>query len=62
MTKEHYAGLETDKEYLNQDSEIRDEKEASLINDGLGVAPDAGVEELDPHPPTDKKMLEKDDE
>ncbi|TDM00804.1 hypothetical protein [Macrococcus carouselicus] len=62
MTDEHYELLDTEKEYLNQDSSKEDHKEAALVNDDLGVAPDAGVEELDPNPPMDKKMIEEDDE
>ncbi|TDL97992.1 hypothetical protein ERX27_05895 [Macrococcus brunensis] len=58
MAEEKYDVLDTEKEYLNQQGA---EESAALVNDSLNVAPDAGVQELDPNPPTDKKMIEEDD-
>lgn len=57
-----YDVLETEKNHMINETIVPGDDDTALINDNLGVAPDAGVDELDPDPLTDKKMIEEDDE
>ncbi|KAA1039322.1 hypothetical protein ERX35_007050 [Macrococcus equipercicus] len=62
MAEENYEGLETERNQLTNETITTDQEEAALVNDSLGVAPDAGVEELDPDPLMDNEMIAEDDE
>ncbi len=62
MAEEQYEGLETEQNQLTNETLTGGEQEAELVNDSLGVAPDAGVEELDPDPLMDDEMIAEDDE
>ncbi|TDM11944.1 hypothetical protein [Macrococcus lamae] len=62
MAEEQYEGLETEQDQLTNETITNDQEEADLVNDSLDVAPDAGVQELDPDPLMDNEMIAEDDE